>query len=166
MACIVVLPAPPMERRHRTRDEAGTMKIKILLVDDDREIVELVESHFRSLGYAVRSVTDPSTALAMVKRENFQIVISDIHMPEKNGADLLAQIKRYNGAIKVFMITGHEVQDDILACMRRGAETCLFKPLNDLQPLQNAVNEAVGKIEKWQEILKRGKNQQESAATL
>ena len=75
-------------------------------------------------------------------------------MPEMNGGDFLARIKRYNGAIKVIMITGYVTQDNVMTCMRRGAETCLFKPFDDLVQLEEAVSDAVLQIHKWQDILK------------
>lgn len=130
------------------------MKIRILIVDDEKEICEGLERHFKFLGYDASCETNPLNAIKRVEEENFQVVISDIRMPEMNGPELVEKIKLHNGAIKVIMITGYVTMSSIMNCMRYGAETCLFKPLDDLSLLEKAVDEAVEKIEMWQDIMK------------
>jgi len=130
------------------------MKIRILIVDDEKEICEGLARHFKFLGYDAVSETNPIEAINLIENENFQVVISDIRMPEMNGPELVAKAKAYNGAIKVIMITGYVTMCDIMDCMRNGAETCLFKPLDDLTDLEHAVDDAVAKIVMWQDIMK------------
>ena len=130
-----------------------TRPIKILVVDDEKEITDLLVRHFSFKGYDIIGVNDAKAALKMIEDGNYHIVISDIVMPGMDGLELLREIKDYNGAIRVIMITGHVTMHNILTAMRRGADNCLFKPLGDLDRLEEVIQEAVAKLEMWQEIL-------------
>ncbi|MEW6263708.1 MAG: response regulator [Thermodesulfobacteriota bacterium] len=132
----------------------ATMKIKILVVDDEKDITDLLVRHFSYLGYDVAGVNDPRAALEMIEQSNYSVIISDIVMPGLDGLELLRRIKEYNGGIKVIMITGYVTMHNILTAMRRGAETVFFKPLQDLAGLEAAVRECVEKIAMWRNILK------------
>ena len=129
------------------------MKIKILVVDDEPEITESLVRILRLEGYEADGVTNPITALEMVKKDNYLVVISDIQMPEMRGTEMLRKIKEYNGMIQVIIITGYITIDNILTCLRRGANDCFFKPLKDKDELLNAVKVATGKLERWEQVI-------------
>ena len=129
------------------------MKIKILVVDDEPEITESLVRILRIEGYDATGVTNPLTALEMVKKENYLIVISDIQMPEMRGTELLRSIKEYNGMIQVIIITGYVTIDNILTCLRRGANDCFFKPLKNSEELLGAVKVATAKLERWEKVI-------------
>lgn len=129
------------------------MKIKILVVDDEPEITDSLVRILRIEGYEADGVTNPITALEMVKKDNYLVVISDIQMPEMRGTELLRSIKEYNGMIQVIIITGYITIDNILTCLRRGANDCFFKPLKDKDELLNAVKVATGKLERWEQVI-------------
>lgn len=129
------------------------MKARILIVDDEREIRELLSRHFRYLGYEVSLACDGLDALAQMEDARVDIVISDIKMPRMDGVMLLERLRREYPMVRVIMMTGHVVQEAILACMREGAETCIFKPLQDLTEMEQAVSQAVQTIQRWWEIL-------------
>ncbi len=131
------------------------MKINLLIVDDEPEICNLLSRHFRFLGYEVDTACDGRDALRKVKATNYHVVISDIRMPGMDGVDLLQAIKSYDGGTHVIMITGHVAMESVLACRRRGADTCLFKPLDDLAELEACVEAAVADMLHWQEILRQ-----------
>ena len=86
---------------------------------------------------------DPYTALKMIHEGNYLIVISDIAMPGMTGIELLSRIKEYNGMIQVIMVTGYVTLDNILTCLRLGADDCFLKPLADLDNLKESVDEAI-----------------------
>jgi len=131
-----------------------TLKIRILAVDDEKDITDLLVRHFHFKGYDIVGTNDPGVALKMIEEENFNIVISDIVMPGLDGLELLRRIKHYNGGIQVIMITGYVTMNNILSAMRRGAETVFFKPLGDLDKLEETVKQCVTKLQMWQKILK------------
>lgn len=130
------------------------MKIRILAVDDEKDITDLLVRHLTFLGHDVTGTNDPKAALKMVEDGDYTIVISDIVMPGMDGLELLRRIKEYNGSIQVIMITGYVTIHNILTAMRRGAETVFFKPLSDLDRLEAAINDCIKKIDRWQNILK------------
>jgi len=130
------------------------MKIRLIVVDDEKDITDLLVRHFAFKGYDIVGVNDPRQALAMIEEENFNIVISDIVMPIMDGLELLRRIKNYNGGIQVIMITGYVTMHNILTAMRRGAETVFFKPLNNLDRLEEAIGQCISRIEMWQNILR------------
>jgi DNA-binding NtrC family response regulator len=130
------------------------MKIRILVVDDEQDITDLLVRHLRFKGYDAVGENDPVKALKMVEEESFNVIISDIVMPGMDGLELLRRIKEYNGGIQVIMITGYVTMHNILTAMRRGAETVFFKPLKDLEQLEASVRQCIERINMWQEILK------------
>ncbi|MBW2091146.1 MAG: response regulator [Deltaproteobacteria bacterium] len=133
---------------------SNSIPVKILAVDDEKEITDLLVRHFTFLGYDIVGVNDPETALRMIEEGNYHIAIIDIVMPGMDGLDLLKRVKTYNGGIKVIMITGYVTMHNVLTAMRYGADNVFFKPLNDLNKLENAVIEAIDKISMWRDILR------------
>jgi DNA-binding NtrC family response regulator len=129
------------------------IKIRILAVDDEKDITDLLVRHFRFLGYDIVGLNDPLAALRLVEEENFNIVISDIVMPNMDGLEFLRKIKGYNGGIQVIMITGYITMHNILTAMRLGAETVFFKPLKHMDKLEEAIKRCVARINMWQDIL-------------
>lgn len=139
-----------------TEDSTGgkvTSKIKILVVDDEQGVANAIRRYFAFEGYDIDAAYDPYTALSRIHKENFLIVISDIAMPGMTGVDLLRRIKSYSGMIQVIMITGYVTLDNILSCLRLGADDCFLKPLGDMSLLQAAVDEAIAKLQKWSQLM-------------
>ena len=130
------------------------MKVKILVVDDEIEICEMLSRHFRYIGYEVDTANNGVEALKKLEKNNFQVVISDIVMPKMDGVDLLRAIKKECPMVHVIMITGYVTLENALSCMRHGADTCVFKPLEDMADLEDAVASAVHALKQWQEKLK------------
>lgn len=130
------------------------MKSRILIVDDEVEICYMLSRHFRYLGYEVDTAMDGLAALDKLAKSSFQVVILDIVMPKVNGVDILRTIKQQYPMIHVVMITGYVTLENALSCMRLGADTCVFKPLEDLTELQQAIANAVQSLKLWQEKLK------------
>lgn len=130
------------------------MDIKILIVDDEESITTSLARYFDLMGYKAAAVNSPVEALRMVEKENYMVVISDIVMPEMSGIELLNRVKEFNGMIQVIMMTGVVTIENVLACLRNGANECFLKPLDDLEDMKNAVDEAVRKLEKWEGLIR------------
>ncbi|MFP4175661.1 MAG: response regulator [Planctomycetota bacterium] len=130
------------------------MKGRLLIVDDEREIREMLSRHFRMLDYEVLTAGDGFEALDQLSENRIDVVISDIKMPRMNGTDLLKKIKSQYPMVRVIMITGYVTLENALACMRRQADTCIFKPLNDLTELEAAVNRAMETLQRWHDKLR------------
>jgi DNA-binding NtrC family response regulator len=128
-------------------------EIRILFVDDEEEITSTLRRYFSFQGYKVDVANDPYTALRKIHKENFLIVVSDIAMPGMSGVELLSRIKSYNGMIQVIMITGYVTLENILSCLRLGADDCFLKPLDDMESLRLTIDEAVAKLRKWSGLM-------------
>ena len=70
------------------------------------------------------------------------------------GVELLRKIRKEFPMVHVIMITGYVTMDNVLSCMRLGADTCVFKPLEDMTELEDAVKAAFDHIKHWQKKLK------------
>jgi len=125
------------------------MSFQILIVDDELEIREMLTRHFRLLGYQVATAENGEEALAFLGEHKVDVVISDIRMPVMDGVALLKRIRNEYPMIRVVMITGYVTLENALACMRYQADTCIFKPLEDLSELEKAVENGVQMIETW-----------------
>lgn len=154
-------PTPPAPRGPESTGPKSTgpdpamlaSPVKLLIVDDEKDITSALKRYFTFEGYEVDTANDPYTALRMIHQDNFLVVISDIAMPGMTGVELLGRIKQYNGMIQVIMITGYVTLDNVLSCLRLGADDCFLKPISDIARLQAAVDEAVGKLEKWKTLM-------------
>ncbi|MFH0920626.1 MAG: response regulator [Fibrobacterota bacterium] len=131
------------------------MKGRLLIVDDEKDIREMLSDHFGFLGYEVDLAANGKDALEKMSTNKYEIVISDIIMPEMDGIDLLRNIKQQYPMTHVIMITGYVTLDNALACMRHGADTCIFKPLQDLKELEKAIKSALSSLETWHQKLKQ-----------
>lgn len=130
------------------------MKYKVLVVDDEESIVNALTRYLTLYDYDVVGVTSPEEALALVRKENIMVVISDIMMPHMSGIELLAAIKEFNGMVQVIMCTGVVKIENVLECLRLGANHCFLKPLDDLSQIKDAVDDATGRLVRWEELIR------------
>ena len=103
---------------------------KILLVDDEPNILEMLSVGLEDEEYRILGATDGKEALAQVKKEKPRLVLLDIRMPDMDGIQVLRQIKEIDKAISVIMITGYGGMETVLETMKLGAYDYLTKPVN------------------------------------
>ena len=118
-------------------------KPKILIVDDEVDICDMMMFTFDSKGFKTFTAHDAEEAFKVVQEEELDVVVSDVRMPKGGGMKLLTDIKSYNPEKpKVFLITGYSdgSTDDAI---KAGAETVLAKPIK-LKDLVDEVNKALG----------------------
>jgi YesN/AraC family two-component response regulator len=130
------------------------VKVRLLIVDNEPEIRDMLSRHFRYLGFKVDVASDGVEALEKLTEDRTEVIISDIVMPRMDGVELLKIVRNEYPMIHTIMITGYVTLENALACMRYGADTCIFKPLEDLTELEEAVEVAVRWLKRWQEKLK------------
>lgn len=125
----------------------------ILIVDDEVNITTSLKRFFELNDYKVMVTNSPLDAIRIVEEENIQVVITDIMMPEMSGIELLKKIKEFNGGIQVIVITGVVSIDNVLTCLRAGAQDCFLKPLKTLDDLRSAVDRAIETLDRWEKLL-------------
>ena len=126
----------------------------VLHVDDDPMILSLVCKKLNDKGYKVVSLEDSSRVLNRLLETDCRVVLLDIDMPGINGLDLLQRIKEHDGGIQVLMLTGLVSMTTVLESMRRGAEACFFKPINDFEPLISCLDMTFTKLDRWWKTLR------------
>jgi len=103
-------------------------KITILIVDDDRDMLETIQEILIDSGYLVKGLTDPKKVLDVLKETEINILLSDIKMPEINGLELTKKVKAKFPDIIIILMTGfseaYTVQDALMA----GADEYITKP--------------------------------------
>ncbi|MCF7934790.1 MAG: response regulator [Synergistales bacterium] len=129
------------------------MTYRILIVDDEAEIREMLGRHFRMKGYEVTPASGGAEALQCLDKKRYEVVVSDIVMPGMKGTELLQEIRQQYPMSHVIMITGYVTLENALAAMRRGADTCIFKPFEDFEELDGAVEKAIEDLEHWKRKL-------------
>ena len=114
----------------KTLDDETT---RILIVDDDPNICEILARYLRIEGYECLATSDAERALELLTGGNFQLVISDIMMPGMSGIDLLGVIRRSWPDIAVLMVTAVDDRDTGVMASELGAIGYLIKPFSKNQ---------------------------------
>ena len=134
---------------------AESRTYKILIVDDDRDILSLLELAFLNSPYIVTTIDHPLQAYKMIENEHFDMVISDIQMPQMDGLTLLRKIKSFNGMIQVIMMTAHITISNTLDAFRYGAVDIFFKPFEDINEIIIAADGVAAKLDRVNNILRQ-----------
>ena len=114
------------------------MKKKILIVDDEHDIVIILKMALEKEGYEVEEAFDGVEALEKVTLFKPDLILLDIMMPDKDGLTLLKEIKELDKDVSVAMITAYRDAEHVIDAFRLGAMDCLLKPFN-LDYIQNTV---------------------------
>lgn len=100
----------------------------ILVVDDDADIREVLADRLESLGYRVFAAETAKVGLELLERQNPQLVLLDIEMPDMNGIDMLREIRRGEHDVTVVMITAYGTIERAVEAMKEGAYDFIPKP--------------------------------------
>ena len=122
----------------QTADQAGAAvttgpvpKGRILIVDDDRIILDSLGEFLRLEGYEADGVTTVDGALAALERRPYNIAVADVNMPEADGFELLRIISKRFRDVVVIMITGYGTIESAVEAIKMGAYDYLTKPIID-----------------------------------
>lgn len=117
---------------------------RILLVDDERELLEMLHEWLTHFGYVAKTATSTLEAVALFKQEAFDVVVTDLKMPGLDGLQLLSLLKELDGRVEVIFLSGQGTMDDAIQALRGGrAFDFLQKPLRDLHKLNRVIEQAM-----------------------
>lgn len=104
--------------------------MKILVVDDDEEVLNTLKTFLESEGHEVStSVTaQEGKRLAIVERPD--LLFLDIRLPDQDGNEILKELKEADKDLVIIMITGYKDAEKVVSAFRLGAFDCLLKPFN------------------------------------
>ncbi|HEY5649571.1 MAG TPA: response regulator, partial [Nitrospiria bacterium] len=101
---------------------------RILVVDDEKSMREFLSIMLGKEGFSVKEAGDGEAALDLIKREKFDLVLTDIKMPRGNGMDVLKAVKEASPETIVLMITAFASTETAIEAMKEGAYDYLTKP--------------------------------------
>ncbi|MFO0623865.1 MAG: sigma-54 dependent transcriptional regulator [Polyangia bacterium] len=133
--------------------EQNQSEARLLVVDDDVGVVDFLSEMLTERGYCVQGLTSARAALLAARSTSFDLVISDVEMPELRGIDLVAALSRVPGSPPVLLMTAFGSIDLAVQAVRGGACDFLTKPFA-IESLYEAVDRALRERNVRREIVR------------
>ncbi|WP_073997067.1 response regulator transcription factor [Anaerococcus urinomassiliensis] len=108
--------------------------MRVLVVEDDLDLIDLLEEGLTMYGYAVDKATDGEEAIDMAYVETYDVIVLDINLPKKDGFEVLEEIRDFNKEVNIIMLTARSDIDDRVKGLDFGANDYMVKPF-DLKEL-------------------------------
>ena len=115
---------------------------RLLVVDDDPDMLRLLSMRLNSAGYKVTAVTSAESALNQLEIEHPQLVLSDVRLPGRDGLALFDEIRKNHPTLPVILLTAHGTIPDAVEATARGVFTYLTKPY-DARELLEKISQAL-----------------------
>ena len=104
---------------------------KILVIDDERPILEVLDISLTSEGYDVITAENGEEGLELFEKQGPKLILTDIRMPGMDGIEVLKRIKASDNEAEVIVITGHGDIDSAISALQHGASDFINKPIRD-----------------------------------
>lgn len=124
-------------------------RIKVLVVDDDESIIRLVQEILGTAGIDSDAASSAADALAMMDKNPYSVVVSDIHMPGMSGVELISALKKVSPTVQVIMLTSDSSFKRVVECVDRGAVDFFSKETKQLPLMVESVGAALGRLARW-----------------
>ncbi|MEX0799267.1 MAG: response regulator, partial [Bacteriovoracaceae bacterium] len=131
-----------LENEQKSEQDGGEKKGKVLLIDDEAGILELVSAYLKNEFNEILVAQNGSEGLAQFKaNQDLDVVICDINMPGMEGVEVIKEIRQISDSIPFFFFTGFGSRKNMLEAAKHGAFDFIEKP--DIQGLLKSVRAAV-----------------------
>ncbi|MCH5344430.1 MAG: response regulator transcription factor [Acetatifactor sp.] len=127
--------------------------IKILIVDDEKPICDLIDINLSAAGYHCKSVQDGLSAIDLIEKENFDLILLDIMLPGADGFDIMEYIRPLHVPV-IFITAKNDVRDKVKG-LKLGAEDYLVKPF-DVVELVARIEVVLRRFHKTESVLSAG----------
>ena len=104
------------------------MGLRVLLVDDEQDIIEVIQDRLEAYGFSVVTAGTGLEALQKLSREKFDGVFLDVKMPQMGGIEALEEIRKRDKKIPVIIITSSSTREAAIEAIDKGANAFLLKP--------------------------------------
>jgi len=121
-----------------------TKQKRILLVDDNANVLVVLSDFLKSTGYAVREAKDAQGAMRAVKEELADLALIDLRMPGMDGINLMLSLKKTQPHLPVIIYSGYPSMNTAIEALKKGAKDYIPKPFN-LDELSTRIKEAIDK---------------------
>ena len=102
--------------------------MRILLVEDDVDMIRTAGEYLRRSGFAVDEAMDGATALRMMREHEYDVVVLDVRLPDTTGFDVCREVRSNRAETRVLMATAHDSVEDRVRGLDLGADDYLVKP--------------------------------------
>lgn len=118
---------------------------RILIVDDNKELREILEEYLKDEGHNAQGASNGAEALERHASQPFDLIITDLNMPEISGMELIRKIRKDNIDTEFIIITGYASMDSAIEAVRMGAFDYIVKPfrMEELQVIVKNVHDKV-----------------------
>lgn len=103
---------------------------RILLVEDEEHLLEVIKLNLELEGYKVTTAMDGNSAVKIFKQERFSIVILDVMLPEMDGFSVCEAIRLQNSSVPILFLSAKNTYEDKIMGLKRGADDYMTKPFN------------------------------------
>ncbi len=117
------------------------MSEKVLLVDDEKEFLEIMSERMEARGMEVTTTESADQALSILKKKTFDAIVMDFQMPGMDGMEALKTIKNKNPELQIILLTGYATVEKTVEAMKIGATDFLEKPA-DIEALSGKIKKA------------------------
>ena len=124
---------------------------KVLIVDDEADICELIEITLMRMDIASQSALNLTDARILLETEHFDLCLTDMHLPDGNGIELVEHVQKNHNELPIAVITAHGNMESAVKALKAGAFDFVSKPV-DIQILRNLVSAATTFPEKVETI--------------
>lgn len=123
----------------------------ILIVDDEKAVVSLMEQAFSRAGFEVRSARSGEEALELLQQDRIQVMFLDLNMPGMDGIQLCKAIRKDMPMAVIFAVTGYASLFELSDCREAGFDDYYKKPIN-IKTLVKTAENAFEKINRWKKV--------------
>ncbi len=109
------------------------MKPRIAVLDDEQRMVDIIGMVLRREGYEVETFQAPDAALSALEKRPFDLLLTDLKMPGRDGVDVLSRARELDPELPVILITAHATLQTAVEAMRRGAFDYVEKPFDNTE---------------------------------
>ena len=120
----------------------GKRKKKALVLDDDPNVLQVLGGYMSAFNFDVEATDNPRTALELCRNKRFDIILSDLMMPEMNGLEFLQEVRHADPDAAFIMITGYPSIDSAVDAIRRGAQDYITKPFK-IEEIKHKIDKAL-----------------------
>ena len=122
------------------------MQAKILIIDDEKELSDVLKKYLELKGYSVTAVYSGKDGIAQAEKKIYSVIVADIKLPDISGVEVIRAIEKIDDKMRFLIITGYsitgEVSDLIESCKR--VHGYVFKPFKP-EHLEEKIKEILGK---------------------
>lgn len=111
-----------------TMNWPGKKKNRALVLDDDPSVLQVLGGYMKAFDFEVQTTESPRLALELCRQSRFDVIMSDLVMPEMNGIEFLQEARQADPDATFILITGYPSIDSAVEAIRRGASDYITKP--------------------------------------